>query len=45
MRRAAWSSLKQFGERDVLDIGALSAGSYVGSTPARGSIQRWIMIQ
>ena len=39
--------LQQVGERDVLDIGALSAGSYMleFTVPARGSIQRRIMIQ
>lgn len=39
--------LQQVGERDVLDIGALSAGSYMleFTVPARGSIRRRIMIQ
>lgn len=39
--------VEQVGERDVLDIGALSAGSYMleFTVPARGSIQRRIMIQ
>ena len=49
LRDAAGRVVKfqQVGERDVLDIGALSAGSYMleFTVPARGSIQRRIMIQ
>lgn len=39
--------VEQVGERDVLDIANLSAGSYMleFTVPARGSIQRRIMIQ
>ena len=39
--------VQQVAERDVLDVGALSAGSYMMefTVPSRGSIQRRIMIQ
>ncbi|MGB1384079.1 MAG: T9SS type A sorting domain-containing protein [Flavobacteriales bacterium] len=39
--------LQQVGERDVVDVSGLSAGSYVMefTVPARGSIQRRIVIQ
>jgi hypothetical protein len=39
--------LQQVGERDVVDVSGLSAGSYVMefTVPARGSLQRRIVIQ